>query len=68
MSRTTDRPRVWIDRHEWTDELDLEARGWLTDCFPEHEDEIAGATRPQIAATVNRHYAGGLDAFVEASS
>jgi len=53
---------------EWTDELDLEARGWLTDCFPDHAEEIADASRPRIAATVDRHYDGRLEAFYAASA
>jgi hypothetical protein len=64
---TTDRPRVWIDGREWTDAHDAEARSWLVDCFPEHEDEIVDAPRPAIAATVNKHYDGGLEAFYAAT-
>jgi hypothetical protein len=65
--RTPDRPRVWIDGREWTDELDAEARGWLTDCFPDHAEEIADAPRPRIAATVDKYYDGRLDAFIAAT-
>jgi hypothetical protein len=38
-----------------------EARGWLADCF----DHVpASLTNAQVQAAVNKHYAGGWDAFV----
>lgn len=62
------RPRVIIDGLEWTDALDVKARGWLIDCFPEAAEEIAEAPRPTIAAAVHLHYDGGMAAFLDATT
>jgi hypothetical protein len=40
-----------------------EARGWLADCGYENAAP-ASLTNAQVQAAVNKHYAGGWDAFV----
>ena len=51
-----------------TAELIAEARGWLLDCFPGDEDEIADCSDREIVRAVKRYYDGGWDAFLLANS
>lgn len=51
-----------------TDELIIEARAWLLDCFGHDEDAadyIETMSVYEVILAVERYYAGGWDHFVE---
>jgi hypothetical protein len=41
-----------------------DAREWLMDCFPTETDEIADASAARIERAVQRHFEGGIEAFL----
>lgn len=44
--------------------LQTEGRGWLTDCFPEQEEEIGELTPRGLAYVITKEYEGGLVEFI----